>query len=329
MSNGLKLFGKVSRAEFLLPNLGSLIMGLAWGVSPPMRLTDLIVLIIVLFSIINLSSAIGAQANTLSDYDFDKRDPRKAPLVAALDSFGKRKLSVIMIIEFVSSLILVSLLAVFEAKPLLLVLWVLGIALGFFYSYPPVRLKSRSYLAPVALILVLAVFPVIFAFYAFSSAIGLFFLLSLVGLGVTVYAVIVPTEIRDYFEDREVGITTATVSLGLVKASVLSIILLAMGAVLTVSAFLLEFTFSQRTFLSVVLILVAAAAAFVLSKFRSLHTLCVEYARADETKSLREKIVALAAENPRWIMMVTQTYTVTSIILLLGKFLFLSGSLLL
>jgi hypothetical protein len=35
MFETIKLIATVSRAEFLLPNLGSLIMGLAWGFTPP------------------------------------------------------------------------------------------------------------------------------------------------------------------------------------------------------------------------------------------------------------------------------------------------------
>jgi hypothetical protein len=71
MLNTVRLLTTISRAEFLLPNLGSLIMGLAWGVTSDIGLTNLIILIILSFSIINLSSAIGAQINTLSDYELD------------------------------------------------------------------------------------------------------------------------------------------------------------------------------------------------------------------------------------------------------------------
>jgi len=67
MFETVKMLGTVSRAEFLLPNLGSLIMGLAWGVMPPIRVDDLVVRIVLSFDLINLSSAIGAQANTLFD----------------------------------------------------------------------------------------------------------------------------------------------------------------------------------------------------------------------------------------------------------------------
>ena len=56
----IKALGAISRAEFLLPNLGSLIMGLAWGATPSTSIGDLVVLTVLSFAVINLSSAIGA-----------------------------------------------------------------------------------------------------------------------------------------------------------------------------------------------------------------------------------------------------------------------------
>jgi 4-hydroxybenzoate polyprenyltransferase len=243
MFETVKLLGTVSRAEFLLPNLGSLIMGLAWGASPPLGLINGLILIILSFVVINLSSAIGAQANTLSDYELDLKDDRKRQLVQAMDSFGKKRLRTLLIGEFILTLILVSLFMLIQGRPILLLMWIAGISLGYAYSAPPMRLKSRSWLAPVTLILVLAILPVLFAYYTFASELNVFFLLSLSGLALTVYAVIIPTEIRDYFGDKAMNIETMTVRLGLARASFLGIVLLAAGAIMTGAAFLLEWTY--------------------------------------------------------------------------------------
>jgi len=88
MSKIIRQLAIISRAEFLLPNLGSLIMGLAWGANPSLSLTSMVLLIVLSFTIINLSSAIGAQANTISDYELDSKDYRKKELVQAYDDFG-------------------------------------------------------------------------------------------------------------------------------------------------------------------------------------------------------------------------------------------------
>lgn len=321
MFETIRLFGIVSRAEFLLPNLGSLIMGLAWGFTPPLGLTDLAISVVLAFAIINISSAIGAQANTISDYELDRNDERKAELVDAEESLGRNRLKIALVIESVLTLALVSWFMVVQGKPVLLLLWIAGISLGFAYSVPPVRLKARSWLAPISLILVLAVLPVMFAYFAFTSEIKPVFLLSLAGLALTVYGVIIPTEIRDYFGDKKMNIETMTVRLGLVNASFLSMVLLILGAIFIGTAFLLTFAFGKYPWLSVLLLAVPIAVSFVLVKFRKLHSMSKELARSNTQDSVSEEIVRFSAHNPQWIMVITQTYSFLSIILLVSKIL--------
>ena len=324
MSNAVKLLAIISRSEFLLPNLGSLIMGLAWGATPPLGLIDGLILIVLSFSIINLSSAIGAQANTLSDYELDLKDERKKELVQALDSFGHKKVKTVLIIEFCLTLVLVSIFMLIEQKPILLPLWIMGISLGVAYSAPPFRLKSRSWVAPVSLILVLAIFPVLFAFYTFTFEINTFFLISLGGLALTIYGVIIPTEIRDYFGDKAMNIETMTVRLGLSRATSLGIVLLSAGAVLTGTALFLEWSFNQQLRFSIFIPAIPLAVVFVLTKFRKLYSLSKEYEKSNSQNRsvLEEKIVNLSSDNPKWIMLVTQTYSLLSIMLLASKFIF-------
>jgi 4-hydroxybenzoate polyprenyltransferase len=320
MFESVRLLGTVSRAEFILPNLGSLIMGLAWGATSSTSVGDLVVLIVLSFSVINLSSAIGAQANTLSDRELDSRDERKKQLVEATNSFGVNRLRKALIVEFAVAFVLVFLFMLLEQKPILLVLWIVGIGLGCEYSLPPLRLKARSWLAPVSLILVLAFFPVLFAYYSFTAEMNPFFIISLTGLALTVYGVIIPTEIRDYFGDKAMGIETLTVHIGLVKASMVAMALLTVGAVLTAIAFLLQFLYAQHLFLAVLLVAIPIAGFVVLREFRKLHSLAKEYT-ISESHTLEEKIVGLSAHNPKWIMTITQTYSMISIALLLSKFL--------
>ena len=321
MFETVKMLGTVSRAEFLLPNLGSLIMGLAWGVMPPIRVDDLVVRIVLSFVIINLSSAIGAQANTLFDRELDSKDDRKKQLVEAMASFGANRLKELLTIEFALTLILVFLFMLIQQKPILLLMWIVGISLGYFYSAPPFRIKSRSWLAPVTLILVLAIFPVLFAYYTFTSEMNPFFLLSLTGLALTVYGVIIPTEIRDYFGDKAMGIETMTVRLGLAKASFLGIVLLTAGAILSGTAFLLEWAYEQRPLLSVFLLAIPVAVFIVLRKIKRLYSLSKEQVASKNSRSVEQEIVSLSAHNPQWIMLVTQTYSLMSIILFTSKFL--------
>jgi len=320
MFETIKLLSTISRAEFILPNLGSLIMGLAWGATPSTSIGDLVVMIVLSFAIINLSSAIGAQVNTLSDRELDSKDERKRQLVEAMNSFGANRLEKVLAIEFALTLTLVFLFTLIQQKPILLLLWIVGICLGCAYSLQPIRLKSRNWLAPISLILVLAFFPVLFAYYTFTNELNLFFLISLMGLAMTVYGVIIPTEIRDYFGDKAMGIRTFTVELGLVKASILAMSLLTTGAALTMIAFLLQFTYAQHQFLSILLVAIPVAGFVVLREFRKLYSLSREY-MVSESNSIEEKIVPLSAHDPQWIMIITQTYSIISIVLLVSKFL--------
>jgi 4-hydroxybenzoate polyprenyltransferase len=320
MSEAIRQFAVLSRAEFLLPNLGSLIMGLAWGASPPIAFTEMIILVVLSFTIINLSSAIGAQVNTISDYELDSRDNRKEELVQALDAFGINRLKCVLIAEFVVTLALVVVFILTKANPLLLILWIVGISLGIFYSAPPLRIKSRSWLAPVTLILVLAVFPIIFAYFTFTTNISFLFLLALAGLASTIYGVIVPTETRDYFGDKTMGIETMTVRLGLAKASLLSIILLSLGGLLIGVAFITIFINGQYPVLSLTTLAIAVSDTIVLQKLKKLYVLSKEYEKSGQD-STAEEIVSYSANNPKWIMLVTQTYSFISIILLVSKYL--------
>jgi len=320
MPNILRLIGTISRAEFIMPNLGSLILGLAWGATQEMSLTTLAVLIVLSFSIINGSSAIGAQINTLSDYDLDLKDPRKKNLTDAVDAFGKKRIKILLAAEFIITLLLVIVFMYENSNPWLLLMWIIGISLGWIYSAPPIRLKARSWLAPVSLILVLGVFPVLFAYFTFTSGIQPFFLLALIGLAMTIYGVIIPTEIRDYFGDKTMQIETMTVHLGLIKASVASIALISIGAVFFVVAYLLEWISGPRPYLGLLLLSIPVSIFYVIAKIKKLHGLSKQYMNSQGNITLKEQIVNISAHNPQWIMIITQTYSILSIILLINKF---------
>ncbi len=299
-------------------------MGLAWGINPPVDPLSGIVSVVFAFLIINLSSIIGAQANTIYDYELDVKDERKKELIQALDSFGHEKVQKVMILEICLTFVLVSALTLYRGEPILLALWIIGIALGIAFSAPPLRLKARFWIGPVTQMLVLAVFPVLFAYFAFTFQINAYFLISLLGLSLTVYGVIVPTEIRDFFGDKAMNIQTLTVRLGLSRAALMGIILLSTGAALTAAALILEWFTHQLFAFGVLVLAIPVVAIFVLTKFTRLLSLTREFESANpETRTgLETRITDLSSQNPKWIMLVTQTYMILSIVLLLTKFVF-------
>jgi 4-hydroxybenzoate polyprenyltransferase len=169
--------------------------------------------------------------------------------------------------------------------------------------------------------LVLAIFPVLFSYFIFTPELNPFFVLSLIGLPLTVYSVIIPTEIRDYFGDKAMGIETMTVRLGLVRASFLSSILLSIGALLTALAFLFQWSTGGNGWLNLFLLAIPLEIIFVLGKFKRLYTLSTVYEASTDKDSVTTEIVNFSSNNPQWIMLVTQTYSAMSINLLLSKFL--------
>jgi 4-hydroxybenzoate polyprenyltransferase len=134
--------------------------------------------------------------------------------------------------------------------------------------------------------------------------------------------VIVPAEIRDYFGDKKDGIATFTVQIGLAKASLLGIILLSIGGTLVCAGFVLNMVFGKWPWLLTFLIAMSVAYFYVLRKYWKLYTLSrrhgAEFATDNELE-IEEKIVTLAAENPKWITFITQAIVLMCIILLISK----------
>ncbi len=317
----LRSLAIISRPEFLPANLGSLVMGFAWSISPPLEsIGKTIVLLALCFLVLTFVSAIGAQTNTLSDCELDRTDPHKRRLVEAFCSMGSKRLKSIMIVEFLLSLPVISALLLIQPKPILLLLWIAGNTLGHVYSMPPLRLKSKSWLAMLSLFLVLSILPITFIYLSFASELNPLFLLFLTGQAMSVYAIIIPTEIRDYFVDKAMNVKTMTVYLGLSKATLLAIILLTTGAALMGTAFIIQLTRNLQPILSIFLVVMIAADIFVLKQYRTLYSLSKKHSPIENPSSTAEDITNLAAHNPQWITTISQTIVLMSIILLISKF---------
>jgi len=317
-----RLLVSVSRPEFLPANSASLIIGLSWGINLPVDLIwGLVIPVALVFVIITLVSAFAAQVNTMADYELDSKDSRKKELVRAMSRLGRGKLKSFMVIELLLSLAFILILFLIQGKPALLFMWMAAVFLAHAYSAPPLRLKSRSWLAVITLFIVLSILPISFMYHTFTSKLDSFFLLFLSGQALTVYGVIVPAEIRDYFGDKAIGIETMTVRLGLVKASLFSIVLLSVGGILCGTGFFLRLTYASHQLLVVSLIVMTVAYCFVLRKYKRLYFLSKEYTTSENQSSVAQKIERLSAHNPQWITLITQTIVFMSLVLLVGKLL--------
>ena len=320
-SKTFKSLAIISRPEFLPANLASLIMGLAWAATPSFAFNwDKALLVPLSFGIITVVSAYGAQLNTLSDYELDLRDKRKQHLTGAMGLLGRKIVKSAVVVEFLISLVLIALLLQVQWKPALLVMWIAGFFLGYAYSSRPLRLKARSWLALVSLFLVLCFLPILFVYYTFALTFDPLFLPFLFGQAMTVYAIIIPTETRDYFGDKSMNVITFTVRLGLVKSSLLGIILLATGGILSSAAFFVKLISGPYPLLAAFVLVIAFADSIVLKEYRKLYNLSRQHA-ATSKSDLAEQIVELSANNPKWITIVSQATVLVSVILLASNFL--------
>lgn len=312
---------KISRPEFLPANSASLIIGLAWGLTLPVAdiFCDLAAPLILAFVVISLVGAFAAHINTMADYELDQKDETKKDLVLAMTNVGKSKLKKLMIFELTLSLMLLLLLTFMEGKLAFVFMWAAAVFLAYAYSAAPLRFKSRSLAAPITLMIVLSILPVTFVAYVFTFTLDWAFWLFLAGQAITVYGVIVPAEIRDYFSDKATGTVTITVRLGLVKASLLGLALLGVGGTFCATGFILKLVGTSLPILSVLLVVMGAAYFFVLSKYWKLLKLSRQLGNLASQASVEQEIVELAAKNPKWITMVTQAIVFMCLILLIAK----------
>ena len=313
----LKLLAKVSRPEFLPANLGSLIIGFAWAFSPHSLSLRTLVLALLCFGTITFASAVGAQLNSLADYGLDRTEPNKKRLVASMDALGMPDLRKALLIEFLTGVALLLPFFVLRPAPPLLALWFAGVFLAWAYSCPPLRLKSRSWLAMLALSLVLSVVPLLFVYGTFSSSLSGLFVLFLVGHTLTIYGLIIPTEIRDYRTDEAAGVETMTVALGLPRAAILAMVLLPAGLMISGAALLSTPGFSGSAF-GVSLAAMILANLYVLRKYSQLYRLCRMHS-VTKDEGLYGRIVELSSENPKWITLVSQASLLVNLVLAAAK----------
>ncbi|MHA2314293.1 MAG: UbiA family prenyltransferase [Candidatus Hermodarchaeia archaeon] len=322
MRKALKSLTIVSRSEFLPANLAQLAIGVAWSINPALGLSwGLGILLILSFLVITMVAAWGAQVNTLYDYEEDSRNERKTELVQAKEHLGTKKLKGFMILEFNLSLVFLLLLIFLQGNLILLIIWVIGSFITYTYSAPPIRLKSRSWLQVVGIFFVLSILPLLFVYYTFTAVFDPLFLLFIAGHTLTVYSIIIPAEIRDYWGDKALDVETMTVRIGLVKASLTSIVMLSVGGVLTGIAYFLRLV-ELSPLLTISLLIMVIIYFMILRQYKRLYSLSKEFESSKESNTIAESIVSLSSKNPKWITMVTQASVLVALVFLVAKFLF-------
>ncbi len=319
LTNDLTSLWTVSRPEFIPANSASLFIGIAWALHAPFLLVqEILIPAMLAYLVLSLVAAFAAQINTLFDLESDRTDPEKQYLVRVMDTLGKKKVHQAMVLELALSLVFLMVLIADRGDPVLSLFWVVGVFFAYSYSAPPLRFKSRSWMAMVVLLLVLSIIPISFVYLSLGGDFQPAFLVFLAGQALTVYGVIVPAEIRDYFIDRARGIVTLTVQLGLVHASRLALTLLVVGGTLCGIGFLAEFLRLGVPYAAFSLLLLALLYGMVLRQYVRLYRLSRLY-HEDQTEGIGQQIVELASHNPTWITLVSQSIVIVCLVLIIAK----------
>jgi len=320
----LKRLFSISRPEFIPANLGSLIIGLAWGFDTTSGFSYSLLLMATLSLLVIITvSLIGAQINTLSDFELDSTDPRKREITQNLRELGPKNAKIAILFELLLSADLVSLLTFMRGQYIQLPIYVSALILTLAYSAPPLCLKGRSILSMISLCLALSVLPAIFIYLTFTNEFSMLFILFLIGQTLTVYSLIIPTETRDYFVDKAMRLKTMAVWLGLSRATLLAIVLLAVGATLSISAFLMTPVFKQNPLLMLAPLTMVGADLYIFRAYFKLYNLAKrhEVEEGDAEGLIGEEVVELSSNNPKWITVTTQAIIFVNLIYFAGKIL--------
>ena len=92
-----------------------------------------------------------------------------------------------------------------------------------------------------------------------------------------------------------------------------------MHGILLGIAFFITFVQGTNPLLNLLIIAVPIADLIVLQKLRKLYMLSNEYENSTGFNSIEQEIIDFSANSPKWIMLVSQTYSIIQIIMLVGK----------
>jgi 4-hydroxybenzoate polyprenyltransferase len=225
----------VSRPEFMPGGLffifsSAALATLSWSV-----LVDEIRLVLCGACVWYLSHLVGSQVNCLADVEIDVRD--KAHLSRAVTRIGPRTLAAVIAGEAVATLALTVYMAVDAGRPVLPLLWLLGLALALAYSLEPVRLKRRGWLNPVSLVLMLYALPMAYGYVTLADHADAAAIVVLCATGLQMLALILLNPAADVETDRAAGIQTPCVRHGIAPVATLAAVAFAVGTAAGLTAF--------------------------------------------------------------------------------------------
>lgn len=248
-----------------------------------------------------LAHWIGSHINCLSDYEVDRK--YKVRLPEAIEVIGKKNLKIIIVVEIVVTTAIVFFLSAHLQKPLLIVLWFVGLAFAFGYSVIPFRFKGKKLWNPFALAVVLYVCPMLFEYHLLSSTLDALPILVIFLFVLQMIPMFFVDEVSDYEEDQDVGIETPCVFYGRFKVTVAALVIYIVSTIAMIGVFLSIHQPSNRLALFIVPIVVLGYAKVIID-FYQLARMSHQFEAASDQRS-REgwaRRIKKAVKTPVWLM---------------------------
>ena len=213
--------------------------------------------------------AFGDMINCLADRDLDAK--YKPHLSRAVYNLGVRFVTFQVILWALLALLLAAHVSWLLHRWQLFALTAVGLALGAAYSVEPFRLKGRGLYQLACLWLIIFVGPMFMIAMLFGGWPTPELVAFASAYGAVQMGIILVNTAEDYPEDREAGVNTVIVSLGLARGIRLAFLLTAAGALVMLATLAILFWLRGISPLrSLALIPVAAAAIWITSAIQRL-----------------------------------------------------------
>jgi 4-hydroxybenzoate polyprenyltransferase len=255
----------------------------------------------------------GDMINCLADRDLDAI--YKPHLSQAVYGLGVGFVTFQVIATAVVALGLAAHLAWRLDRWMLLALVAIGLALGAAYSVKPLRLKGRGLAQLICLWLIIFVGPMLFIGLLVSAVPNPAVLVFAAAYGTLQMGVILVNTAEDYPEDRQAGIRTSIVALGLHRGIALAAWLAAIGALSVILT--LGVLYRQRGGGPLWMLAVLPAAFACLYVLRDIWKLRRAIAGVNLAESI-QRVKSAARRVPLWLTIVAWSVLISAAILFYG-----------
>lgn len=251
-SNFFRDFLTISRANIQIASLPTAALGIILAATAWHDLCRLTVFLFVFAFFVILT--FSCHLNCLSDLDVDKK--YKTYLSAAVQAIGIPRLKIILWLEAGVALAAIIFLWLLKGEAIYL-LAVFGLAIGYAYSAPPLRIKRRGVLSPLPVMFGLYFLPILAGYYLMTERLSQFIFLFGIGYAMVMEGITVINTCEDYHEDETAGIRTLAHVAGIRNALVAgSALVFAGGAIGLGSVFIWKIAWRNLESISIVTVLI-------------------------------------------------------------------------